>query len=59
MRSTDRAAGAAQKRLPRYPAIPAILLDRLAVATAAKRQGLGTVLLGDAITRADESGIGA
>jgi ribosomal protein S18 acetylase RimI-like enzyme len=31
----------------------------LAVATAAKGQGLGAALLIDAITRADESGIGA
>jgi GNAT superfamily N-acetyltransferase len=47
------------KKLPRYPAIPAILLGRLAVSTAAKGQGLGAALLVDAITRADESGIGA
>jgi GNAT superfamily N-acetyltransferase len=47
------------KKLPRYPAIPAILLGRLAVATAAKGQGLGAALLVDAIARADESGIGA
>ncbi|HEY1245940.1 MAG TPA: GNAT family N-acetyltransferase [Hyphomicrobiaceae bacterium] len=47
------------KKLPRYPAIPAILLGRLAVSTAAKGQGLGAALLVDAITRTDESGIGA
>jgi hypothetical protein len=29
------------KKLPRYPAIPAILLGRLAVSTAVKGQGLG------------------
>jgi ribosomal protein S18 acetylase RimI-like enzyme len=47
------------RKLPRYPAIPAILLGRLAVATAAKGQGLGAALITDAVTRADESRIGA
>jgi predicted N-acetyltransferase YhbS len=55
---TDLPEGQARK-LPRYPTVPAILIGRLAVATAAKGQGLGAALLYDAIRRADESGIGA
>jgi GNAT superfamily N-acetyltransferase len=47
------------RKLPRYPAVPAILLGRLAVATEAKGQGLGAALLHDAIRRTDESKIGA
>jgi ribosomal protein S18 acetylase RimI-like enzyme len=46
-------------KLPRYPAIPAILLGRMGVATAAQGQGLGSALLSDAIRRTDESKIGA
>lgn len=40
---------ALQKKLPRYPAIPATLLGRLAVDNAAKGQGLGELLLLDAL----------
>lgn len=39
------------KSLPRYPLIPATLLGRLAVATAYQRQGLGELLLLDALRR--------
>jgi predicted GNAT family N-acyltransferase len=41
----------AQKGLPAYP-IPAILIGKLAVDSAAKGQGLGTELLVDALLRA-------
>jgi GNAT superfamily N-acetyltransferase len=47
------------KKLPRYPTIPAILIGRLGVATAAKGQGLGAALLIDAVQRADAAKIGA
>jgi predicted GNAT family N-acyltransferase len=40
-----------QKGLPAYP-IPAILIGKLAVDSAAKGQGLGTELLVDALLRA-------
>lgn len=39
------------KKLPRYPAVPAVLLGRLAVDQAFKGSGLGAALLADAITR--------
>jgi GNAT superfamily N-acetyltransferase len=39
-------------RLPRYPTVPAALLGRLAIATAFQGRKLGSVLLGDAVTRA-------
>jgi predicted GNAT family N-acyltransferase len=42
---------ASQKGLPAYP-IPAILIGKLAVDSAAKGQGLGTELLVDALLRA-------
>lgn len=38
-------------RLPRYPTIPAVLLGRLAVATAFQGRKLGAVLLADAVAR--------
>ncbi len=47
------------KKFPRYPAIPAIRLGRLAVATAAHGQGLGAALLWDAMERAAKVDIGA
>jgi ribosomal protein S18 acetylase RimI-like enzyme len=40
------------KRLPRYPLLPAGLIGRLAVAGAARGQGLGSALLVDALSRA-------
>jgi len=40
------------KKLPKYPIVPATLLGRLAVSTAFRGQGLGTLLLMDALNRA-------
>jgi len=40
------------KRLPRYPVLPAIRIGRLAVGTAFQGQGIGSVLLVDAMRRA-------
>lgn len=39
------------KKLPRYPVMPAALLGRLAVARSYQGQGLGGVLLADALRR--------
>jgi GNAT superfamily N-acetyltransferase len=47
------------KGLPRYPAVPAVLIGRLAVATAYHGKGLGSALIADAIIRTDQLGIGA
>lgn len=46
-----------RRRMPRYPSVPAIRLGRLAVATGAQGQGLGTFLLIDAMHRAMQSEI--
>ena len=40
-----------QKRLPRYPSVPAALLGRLAVDRRFQGQGLGAALLADALDR--------
>jgi predicted GNAT family N-acyltransferase len=40
------------KRLPKYPVVPATLLGRLAVSVAFRGQGLGAMLLMDALYRA-------
>lgn len=40
------------KKLPKYPVVPATLLGRLAVSTAFRGQGLGVMLLMDALYRA-------
>lgn len=40
-----------QKRLPRYPDVPVTLLGRLAVHRHLHGQGLGALLLGDALRR--------
>lgn len=40
------------RKLPRYPELPATLLGRLAVATSFHGQGLGELLLFDALQRA-------
>lgn len=45
------------RKLPRYPVIPAILLGRLAVATAHQGKHLGSALVADALARAEESQI--
>jgi ribosomal protein S18 acetylase RimI-like enzyme len=47
------------KRLPRYPAVPAMLMGRLAVATKYQGQGLGRALVADAAIRTDGFKIGA
>lgn len=39
------------KKLPKYPVVPATLLGRLAVSSAFRGQGLGAVLLMDALYR--------
>lgn len=39
------------KRLPKYPVVPATLLGRLAVSTEFRGQGLGAMLLMDALYR--------
>lgn len=45
------------RKLPRYPLIPAILLGRLAVATAHQGRRLGGALVADALARAEASEI--
>jgi ribosomal protein S18 acetylase RimI-like enzyme len=45
------------RRLPRYPVVPAILLGRLAVATAHQGRRLGGALVADAILRCTRSDI--
>jgi ribosomal protein S18 acetylase RimI-like enzyme len=47
---------ATARRLPRYPAVPATLLGRLAVATKYQRQRLGELLLMDALRRSADAG---
>ena len=47
------------RKLPRYPAVPAIRLGRLAVSTVSHGQGLGAALLWDAMERAAKVEIGA
>ena len=46
------------KKLPRYPVVPAVLLGRLAVARAYQGQGLGGVLLADALKRTARAEVG-
>lgn len=43
------------KKLPRYPNVPAVLLGRLAVDQDFQKQGLGGILLADAIHRTKRS----
>lgn len=43
---------AARKHIPRYPLVSATLVGRLAVAATRQRQGLGALLLADAVRRA-------
>jgi GNAT superfamily N-acetyltransferase len=43
---------AARKHVPRYPLVSATLVGRLAVAVARQGQGLGALLLADAVQRA-------
>ena len=44
----------AKKNLPRYPLLPATLLGRLAIDIDYQRQGLGEILLMDALKRTSE-----
>ena len=44
-------------KLPRYAAIPAVLIGRLAVSTSFRGRKIGSVLLADAITRAARADI--
>lgn len=48
-----------QKKLPRYPTIPAVLLGRLAVDKRIKELGLGQALLGNALKRVLRADIAA
>ena len=47
------------KKLPRYPTVPAVRMGRLAVDSGYKGQGLGGILLVDALQRAARSEIAA
>lgn len=47
------------KKLPRYPSVPAIRMGRLAVDESFRGQGLGGILLTDALLRARRSEIAA
>ena len=42
---------ASSKKLPRYPSMPAVRMDRLAVDQTFKRKGLDSALLADALER--------
>jgi ribosomal protein S18 acetylase RimI-like enzyme len=46
------------KKLPRYPVVPAVLLGRLAVARHYQGQGLGGILLVDALKRTSRAEFG-
>lgn len=46
------------KKLPRYPVVPAVLLGRLAVDRNYQGQGLGGVLLADALKRTARAELG-
>jgi GNAT superfamily N-acetyltransferase len=46
------------KKLPRYPVVPAALLGRLAVAHTHQGQGIGSVLLSDALIRTAQVDLG-
>lgn len=48
-----------EKKLPRYPTVPAVRMGRLAVDQAFKGQGRGAALLADALDRAARSEIAA
>lgn len=47
-----------QKGLPRYPSVPVARIGRTAIATTVQGQGLGGVLLFDAIKRASAASMG-
>jgi GNAT superfamily N-acetyltransferase len=46
------------KKLPRYPVVPAVLLGRLAVTRHYQGQGLGGILLADALKRTSRAEFG-
>lgn len=54
LRLTDIPANVAQ-RFPRYPALPATLVGRLAVDDRYRGQGFGSLLLADALIRANRN----
>jgi GNAT superfamily N-acetyltransferase len=54
----DALAPEIAKRLPRHPVVPAVLLGRLAVARHYQGQGLGGILLADALTRTARAELG-
>lgn len=45
-----------QKKLPRYPEVPAVLLGRMGVDTKYRGRGLGEIILFDALKRSYEHG---
>jgi len=55
----DRIPAKFAKRLPRYPAVPAVLMGRLAVHLDYRGRGLGGALVMNATVRTDKLGIGA
>ena len=46
------------KKLPRYPVVPAVLLGRLAVSRDYQGQGIGGILLADALKRSARAELG-
>lgn len=54
----DQLPESARKKLPRYPTVPIVRLGRLAVALEYQGQGLGGMLLVNALRRIETSGIG-
>lgn len=50
--------GGIAKKLPRYPVVPAVLLGRLAVERRYQGQGLGGILLADALMRTARAELG-
>lgn len=55
----DQLPSTIQKKLPRYAAVPAVRMGRLAVDRDHHHKGLGSALLADALTRACRSEITA
>lgn len=53
----DKLSEARAKRLPRYPTIPAVLLGRLAIQQERQGQGIGGLLVADALIRAGRSDV--
>src|SRR5437867_1919180 len=55
----DKLPTSIEKKLPRYPTVPAVRMGRLAVDCAHRGKGLGAALLADALERAIRSEIAA